>query len=188
MAMISKSALKSLGAAHADAITIKGEKELLAKLEMLHKSSAYRAVKAGASKSMQVAAKAIKKAIPPKYKEARKGIGWKAAKGKSGLQKGVFRARAGVGVGVKRSKIQAAKKADRKGRKGVGIGAANFHWLVLGTSFRTTEAGRNTGSTKPEFPGFATKAIAPVKSQMLAASIRGSWASIRKDVAKGKAY
>lgn len=188
MAIISKSTLKSLGAAHSDTITIKGEKELIAKLEMLHKSSAYRAAKAGSSKAMQVAAKAIKRAVPSKYKDARRGIGWKAAKGKRGITKGVFSARAGVGVGIKKAKINAAKKKDRTNRKGVGIGAANFQWVVLGTFFRTTRAGRSTGSTKAELPEFATKAIKPVQSQMLAASIRGSWASIRKDVAKGKAY
>ena len=186
--IISKSALKSIGQQHADMLTIKGEKELKAKIQMLHKSASHRAVKAGALKSVQVAAKAIKRAIPARYKEAKKGIGWKAAKGKSGLDKGVFRAKAGVGVGVKRSQIKLAAKQNRAGRKGVGIGAANFHWVVLGTKQRTTNAGRNTGRMPQELPGFATKAVKPVKQQMLAASIRGSWNSIRKDIGRGKAY
>ena len=188
MAGPSKAQLKSIGSAHADSITISGQKELLKKLEMLHKSASYRAMKAGSSKAMQVAAKAIKRAVPAKYKEARKAIGWKVGKVKGGINKGVFRSRAGVGVGVKRAKIANAKKSGRRGRRGVGIGAANFHWVVLGTVNRATRGMQRTGSTKAELPGFASKAIGPAKSQMLAASIRGSWASIRKDVARGKAY
>ena len=165
--------LKSVGKANEDSITIGGKEELLKKLEMLHKSASYRAMKAGSSKAMQVAAKAIKRAVPAKYKEARKAIGWKVGKVKGGINKGVFRSRAGVGVGVKRTKIANAKKSDRRGRKGVN---------------RATRGMQRTGSTKAELPGFASKAIGPAKSQMLAASIRGSWASIRKDVARGKAY
>jgi hypothetical protein len=161
-----------------------GDKLLIRKLRQLHKSSAYRATKAGGSKAMQIAAKAIKRAVPAKMKAARKGVGWKA-----GQRRGVkdsYSARAGVGVGIKRGKFAAT---DRAGRKGVGIGPANFHWVILpNPKLRTLKSGQSTGRRKVTLPNFVSKAVRPVLGQMRLANRKGAWASIKKDVARGKAY
>lgn len=50
-------------------------------------------------------------------------------------------AKAGAGVAIKKSK--AAPKGGTRG--GVGIGAANVHWYILGTAERRTKAGKSTG-------------------------------------------
>jgi len=172
---------------------VSGVKELEAMLNMLHKSSAYRAIKAGSAKSMQVAAKAIKNAVPSQYKEARKGIRWRAGKGTRGFMKNVFRARAGVAVGIKRAKLKALGqqqklKREKSARPGVGIGPSNIQWMIMGTKNRVTRSGRRTGSTKPELPKLVDRAVRPVQGQMLAAHGKAAWASIRKDLARGRAF
>ena len=174
-----------------------GEKLLARKMQKLHRSAHYRAVKAGGTKAMQLAAKAIKKAVPTRFKLARKGIGWKAGR-KRGIAT-AYSARAGVGVGVKRAKFAAVDRAGTKAgkyggtkrftKKGVGIGPANFHWLVLGVKNRVIKkTGVNTGSVDASLPGFASKAVKPVLGQMALANRRAAWASIKKDVASGRAY
>ena len=88
-------------------------------------------------------AKAIKAEVPSKWKEGRKAIGFSFIRGK-GKFTGTTFAKAGVGAGLKKKarEKREASKGGRNGRKGVGIGVANFHWFILGTAERETGSKR----------------------------------------------
>jgi hypothetical protein len=146
--------------------SIYGDKRLDRKLKSLEKKAADRIAHAGVRKSVQVIAKAIKKEVPSRFKNARKGIGWKATKGHkaSKYRKNTVKpqSKAGVGVGMKKAKRKQLLGEFRRSRtypqKGVGIGAGNFHWWVIGTNDRTTRRGTTTGSTRARMSGMAIKA------------------------------
>jgi hypothetical protein len=72
-----------------------------------------------------------------------------AVRGKVGKNKikGVREAKAGLGVGVKPSKI---KKQLRAGRSGVGISARNAHWFILGAGLKTPAKPRSKAYKRRE--------------------------------------
>ena len=163
-----------------------GEKELQRTLKRMRTTASYRVVQAGGKKAVQLAAKAMRKKIPSRFKEARKGVGWRAAKTRS-TSNSTFTAKAGVAVGKKKSTLRALgeTRASRRarGKSGVGIGPNNFHWWVTGTPHR-----RKNGKMRAQMPNFASDAVRPVLGQMRAAQLAGSKVQLKKEVAKGKAF
>ena len=158
------------------AASIYGDKRLDRKLKELGGKAAKRIAQAGVRKSVQVVAKAIKRDIPSRFKNARKGVGWRATMGRAASKYGGARAavaKAGVGVGMKkakREKLAAEHNASRNDMPGVGIGAGNFHWWVIGTKNRRTRGGRRTGRMRARMPGMAQRAAeksaGPIKTAM----------------------
>lgn len=90
---------------------------------------------------MRIVAKAIKREVPSKWKAGRRAVG-QSVKVDKYDKPGQLTGKAGVGVGMKRTKLQklnaAAKARGRGHKKGVGLGVANFHWFVAGTEDRYT--------------------------------------------------
>jgi hypothetical protein len=172
--------------------SIYGDKQLDRKLKELGGKAADRIAHAGVRKSVQVIAKAIKKKVPSRFKNARKGIGWKATKGRkaSKYRKNAVapQSKAGVGVGMKKAKrkrLIAEHKKSRIGKKrGVGIGAGNFHWWVLGTNDRVNRKGVNLGGTKPMMPGMAINAANSVKGAITTAMAKEVSRQLIKETAK----
>ena len=118
-------------------MTITGVKELDAKLSMLKTSARNKIMRPAMQKAARAEAKAIKAAVPAQFKDAKKAIGSKVKiKGQHEVT-----AKAGAAVGIKRdkaAKLESRQKGKRSGRPGVGIGARNIHWFILGTGPRQT--------------------------------------------------
>ena len=177
-----------------DGFSVYGDKQLDRKLKSLKEKTAKRIAHAGVRKGVQTLAKFIKKDVPSRFKNARKGVGWKATKGRKAskyrLKNVAAQAKAGVGVGVKARRRKILKAADVKAGprtgKGIGIGWGNFHWWVLGTKNRTTRGGKSTGSTKEQMPGFAAKAAAKSKSAVKTAMAKEVARQLVKDVKNAK--
>lgn len=134
-------------------IIVTGDKELdrlLSSLpEKVQKKIARKALNAGLS----IEVKAMRGAVPANMNDMKKAIGKSIKKSK---KTGVVEAKAGAAVGIKKAKMEAMEnkqKGLRAGRPGVGIGARNIHWFILGTEERTT------GSRKYRVKGgFRTRA------------------------------
>ena len=175
---------KASGKDASDAMVLKGEKALRRKLKALDQKIAARIALQGTRKQMQALAKQMKQDIPGRFKEARKGIGWKATKGRAATRRNGFQAaiaKAGVGVGIKKGrrlnaifrKIKAQDdKAARGGRPGIGMGKFNFHWWIKGTKSRFTKGGKATGNTGARMPGFAAKSARKARGKMHIAGLR----------------
>ena len=174
------------------AVSIYGDKRLDRKLKSLKTKAADRIAHAGVRKSVQVVAKAIKKAVPSRFKNARKGIGWKATKGHkaSKYRKNTVKpqSKAGVGVGMKKAKRKQLLGEHRRSRsypqKGVGIGAGNFHWWVIGTKNRTNRRGKSLGGTKAMMPGMAMGAAMSAKGAIKTAMAKEVSRQLLKEAAK----
>jgi hypothetical protein len=172
--------------------SIYGDKKLDRKLKELGGKAADRIAHAGVRKSVQVVAKAIKKDVPPRFKNARKGIGWKATKGHkaSKYRKNTVKpqSKAGVGVGMKkakRKKLAEEHKAKRIGNKrGAGIGAGNFHWWVIGTKNRVNRKGVNLGGTRAMMDGMAMKASMSARGAIKTAMAKEVSRQLLKEAAK----
>ena len=168
---------------------IEGDRELLRTLKNMRETAARRVISRGAAKAAQVMAKAAKTEIPSKFKGAKKGIGWKNLK-KSDAPDGGAKIGSKVGRTGKKAKADSARlrSKGRNGKKGVGIGSANTHWLFLGAKDRKTKKPRrNTG----RFWAYARpmQDIANSnRSAMLAAFKEGAWKQFRVEVKKGKAF
>ena len=121
-------------------MSITGDKELDRKFRRLADKVARKVLAQGIRAGLRVVAKGIKAEIPPHMKDAKKAIGSKLKKDKSG---GIV-AKVGSGVGGKKKPVGA-----RGGRPGVGISRQNIHWLLLGTNSRHKGSGASTGSTVP---------------------------------------
>jgi len=168
--------------------TITGDKQLDRKLIELGDKSAKKAMRAGVNAGLAKIAMAIRAAInatsasPEMKAEARKTIGKRFAKAKAGVSRGEMQAKVGFGVGKKRQtkeQSEAQKQARKLQRKkGVGIGAANIHWFVLGTverhlkrgSVRGPKAGHPTGKITPPFASVIHEAVAASEAAALEAA------------------
>jgi hypothetical protein len=167
-----------------------GEKKLDRKLAKLGDKVSGNVALAGTRKSVQVLAKAMKRAIPARFKEARKGVGWKATKGRAASSRNKEQAavaKAGVKVGRKKAQIEALGKAQADSRKsaglrGVGIGANNFQWWIKGTKSRSGPR----GSMPAKMPGFAASVATANKGAMKAASVIAMKKKLQTEVAKLK--
>jgi len=159
-----------IGKAHAqaqsDALVLSGEKALMRALKRLDEKGSKNIAFKGTRKQVQALAKQMKQDIPSRFKNARKGIGWRATKGRAASKRNNKRAavaKAGVKVGIKKAKIEAlgkqhnASRVGANGKKapGVGIGAASFQWWIRQTRSRRTNAGKYTGQMGGYMPGFA---------------------------------
>ncbi len=168
---------KQQAAAGAHKRAVLGEKALARKIKHLGGKGAVNIAQAGIRGSVQELAKVIKRDVPSRFKQARKGVGWKATKGHAVSKRRknavAAEAKAGVGVGMKKKKREALvkkHKASRAGRPGAGIGPGNFHWWVIGTKQRYTRGGKYTGWTRSYIPGFATKAAMKGKAAIFVRS------------------
>ena len=121
-------------------MSLTGDKALDRKFRRLADKAAKKVLAQGIRAGLRVIAKGIKAEIPPHMKDAKKAIGSKLKKNKSG---GIV-AKVGAAVGKKKKPA-----GPRAGRPGVGIARENIHWLLLGTNSRHKESGASTGSTVP---------------------------------------
>lgn len=158
-------------------------KALQVGLEQFKESTQRRIARGGVSKALRVLAKGIKGKVPPQFKDIKKVIGVRMAKsvgvnpsGKTG---------AGVGVKAKKRKEQKQKRdKKREGRPGVGIGAENVHWFVLGTQDRKTKKGVSTGRMPPQVPDIVKDGVTSSWSAAQQKMIDHIRAEIPKEAAK----
>lgn len=96
----------------------------------------------------RVLVKGIKSQIPGKYREVKKMIGQSFKRVKIGEDAGSVVSKVGVAVGKRPKESDILGKTARRnaGKKGVGIGLRNVHWMFLGTRDRYTKRGKYTGS------------------------------------------
>ncbi len=130
-------------------VVLTGDKELDRKLAALSAGAENKIMRPAVAAGLRVAARAMKAAVPANMKDARKAIGSRFGKGRAGT----IIAKAGAGVGMKAAKIAkqvARQKEKRAGRPGVGIGARNIMWFILGTKWRKTASGKSTGAMAPQ--------------------------------------
>lgn len=185
--VIGKRALARLGKAQAasaqavlDKQVLKGEKELRRRIRALEVGAAKKVMAPATRDYMKVTAKHMRREIPSRFKNARKGIGWRFRKGR---QHQKVTAKVGVHVGKKMNKldgIQEQVSTNRRGRGGVGIGARNIHWLILGTGARFRRDGSPTGSMPATMPNFASRVAASSKSESKVAMLRRARIELRK--------
>jgi len=116
------------------------------KLKYLATHGGKKAARAGINAGLTPLVKAMRAAIngtsasSDLKRQARKTVGKRFAKAKSGASRGAYEAKAGFAVGKKKGKPTKGKS------RGVGVGPANIHWFVLGTESRTHETtGHSTG-------------------------------------------
>jgi hypothetical protein len=107
-------------------------------LKAVGKKIGNRVVRTVLNRAVGMASKKIK--AQTSVRSVKRSIGKKVkAKG------GKIDAKAGGAVGIKKSK--GVPKGGTRG--GVGIGAANVHWYILGTAERRTKKGANRGRMPP---------------------------------------
>jgi len=175
-------------------IDISGDGQTIKIIRQMRTTRGRRAMSAGAFAATGPLMKAAKAAIPSRYKKARKGIGRRRLKVKEA--KG-----GGAKVGAKVGRASKFNRAGREaGRKGVGIGARNIHWLLAGTGALhqpdpnparvTGKKGgpvRHTGSTAPVMPPMWALALQN-KTQMNAEFKKAAWKDIQASIEQGKAF
>lgn len=168
---------------------VQGDKKLVRTLKAMRTTAARRVMSDGAAKAAKVLAKAAKAEVPSRFKGAKKGLGWKKLKVKDAPDGG---AKVGSKVGRTGKKAKAdnarLRAKGRGGKKGVGFGSSNVHWLLLGTKQRMTKTTRrNTG----RFPAQMRPMMAIAqsnRSQMFSAFKKGAWARFQKEVKARKAF
>lgn len=121
---------------------VQGLADLQAKLKHLGSEGSSRVMRSALGAANTALAQALRAAVnasslaPTLKRAARQAIGKRYGKRKGGPGKGQMEAKAGFAVGKKPGKTK-----DRGSRKGVGISAANIHWVVLGTKERKLKGG-----------------------------------------------
>ena len=147
-----------------------------------------RIIKAGLRKEGQQAVKILKRNIPAKFKQARKGIGYSfGRRGAKFTLNSILKV--GVKVGKKRAYTEALgaiRRAERKasGKKGVGIGGENLHWPILGTKPRFTKTGHYTGRMPSMMPAFVNNNVSANKSILATAFAVGARQQMLKELYK----
>lgn len=173
--------------------SVTGVAELDRVFHELSKGMANRIARPALIKAARVTAKRVKAAIPPKFKDARKGIKAKSVKTKRNA--GFASAKVGFNVGQKKNKRGKLKTRSKK-RKGVGIGAPNAFWFALGTDERMTGTKRVGGHRKGKknkrvFTGGVVRRTGRMRAQfsgvseLAVQSKQESNAIIRREVEKG---
>lgn len=147
-----------------------------------------RIIKAGLRKEGQETVKILKRNIPSKFKQARKGIGYSfGRRGARFTLNSILKV--GVKVGKKTAYTEALgviRRAQRKasGKKGVGIGGENLHWPILGTKPRFTKAGHYTGRMPSMMPDFVINNVSVNKSILAIAFATGARKQLLKEAYK----
>ncbi len=173
---------------------VTGDRELDKKLATMSDKAQKKVLKPAIAAGLRVEAKAMKAAIPANMKDAKKAIGSRFNKSK---RNGEEMAKVGAGVGIKSAKIRkdaAKQKTRRTGRPGVGIGARNIQWFILGTAERSTGSTRirsKSGAGKRKLTGnpvHSTGRMPPQMSPVKEGFRQSESAALEKiiDVAKSK--
>lgn len=115
-----------------------GIDELDKTLSKMKLGAANKIARPAVKKGGGVLLKNMKAAVPSNLKDAKRALGM-VVDSKGGPTRKEPRAKVGVAVG-KASK--AGTRGKKAGRPGVGIGARNLHWFVLGTAQRSTGSKR----------------------------------------------
>ena len=141
-------------------MAVSGVKEIERTLAKLASDGLDKAEKKALGKGVRVIAKGQKDKVPGRYKHTKRLIGSSVKKARRGANVGKYEAKAGFGVGKKRTRLDKAtgkrvaskltesrKGRNKKGRKakGVGLSLNNIHWAVLGTKDRAHKSGHKTG-------------------------------------------
>lgn len=150
-------------------VSLTGDKALDRAFKRLGDKVAKKVAAQGIRAGLRIIAKGIKSEIPGHMKEARKAIGTRFKRKKTGETKAIV----GGGVGKKK-----AGSTERGGKPGVGIARENIHWLLLGTNNRSKESGAFTGSTAP------LSAVKLGFSKSEAATLQKIKDTIRKGIAR----
>lgn len=167
------------------ALKLTGDVKLLALLSIMSEKAQRKALKSGLGKAARTFAKETKKAVPVRYKEARKLIGTTVGKTK----KEVFVAKFGFGVGAAYYKV-AKRSGNNSGGvakpKGVGMAGRNMHWFAVGTKQRASnKPKRNTGEMPPILKGAVEQGFNAGRSKAFA-QIRESVVQIWAKKAGGR--
>ena len=171
------------------ALKLTGDVKLLALLSIMSEKAQRKALKSGLGKAARTFAKETKKAVPVRYKEARKLIGTTVGKTK----KEVFVAKFGFGVGAASYKV-AKRSGNNLGGfgkgvaqpKGVGMAGRNMHWFAVGTEKRASnKPKRNTGEMPPILKGAVEQGFNAGRSKAFA-QIRESVVQIWAKKAGGR--
>lgn len=142
---------------------ITGQEDLDKKLAALKIGAANKIARPALTKAARHLLKAAKAKVPPDLKNLKRALGMRVD-AKGGKSKNQQRAKVGAGVG-KSSKAEAKRSGRNKG--GVGIGGANIHWAILGTTERTQNStGKSTGAMPPLMPGLMKQVAAAEQSQV----------------------
>lgn len=153
---------------------VTGHKQVDRALKRLERKSANRAARAGLNKGVRLGAKLTKAKVPSKLKTVRAAIGHSVKKDKRGITQAKF----GAAVGKSRRK----KPPKRSTSGGVGIGRANLHWWIQGTTTRRHKSGRNTGKM-PENQ-IIRQTVRSGKTQIMNAIIEGATKAINRELEK----
>lgn len=167
---------------------LRGMDELLAKLNRLKSGTEAKAARAGINAGLTVLTRRMRQSIngcsasPAMKRAARATIGKRLKKNMGKL----FVGKAGFAVGkpTEGKKAKAIIRAGDKGRRGVGISAANIHWPALGTAKRITEAGHKTGIMPASLAGVIESTAASSEAEVLAVAAEKVKQVLAADAAK----
>ena len=163
-------------------ISVTGDRELDRKLGRLRQRVQTKLKKAAVRSALGVAAKEIKKNVPSRFKNVRRSIGWRLGKDK----RYVLAAKVGWRIG--KTARKAIDKGNRTSKKGVGIGARNFHWIELGagvdTGGRYTKAGKYTGIMAAKKTDAVPRGWAASESKVVATMAGSLKRGIEREAAK----
>ena len=167
---------------------ISGDAELMKIMKGMRRTSHRRVNTAGAFNAGKALKKIVKAAIPSRMKDARKAVGCRRLKAKEAPDGG---AKIGAGVGRTTKKRMKELNKIRDGKKGVGIGPNNIHWIIEGTDERETgkKGGpkRDTGAMPPETPPVHVLAV---RNRGILSSLFafGARKQLVKEIKKRKAF
>lgn len=175
---------------HSPGRLLTGHKEVDKVLKNLDVKTANRIARNALGRGTRVFAKHIKKFVPAGQKRMRQAIGWKVGSGKGrGRNNGVTVAKAGAAV----SKKDASRKGGivvesygefRSPGTGIGIGARNIHWWLLGTGPRWTKKGQYRGLMPKAKVQFVRLGVASGNSEAHSAIREGTQAQLNKELKK----
>lgn len=173
---------------------VTGDKEIDASLQHLKIGGANKIIRKGFTKALRVGLKAMKAKVPAQYKEAKKALGSRIDR-KGGKSRDQHRAKVGAAVG----KASAAEPKSRKKGTGVGIGGANLHWFIQGTSdrdrkkiggslakYNKSSTSKSTGAMAPVMPDIVKGGFSSASGQMMAVIRETVTTELEKEAAKTK--
>lgn len=167
-------------------VDVDGLQSLVSKLEILQKDVAKKVLMAGVRAGLNAIGSQIKKDLDPRLTEAKRSVRSKIKI----RRKGQVIAKVGFGVGPRNRKRSTT--LPRGSKRGVGIGANNIHWWLIGTKNRYTgrRIGRRTGNPIrhrgmmiAQQPGLVNNAVTRSRSKSEAAVIKSATRQLNKQAA-----